>query len=518
MSDTARPKYIYKTEPLPHQRELLRRTWGLKAYGVFWEPGCGKSKPMIDNFCWLYESGRHADMLLVVAPNGVHRNWVSDEVPAHMPDRVRDRLRTLIWSSQKSTTQKYRRLMDDLIQHDGPIMLVVNYESTIVKRFKQFIARLHKKRKMFMVLDEAHRIKGNKTHVKLTLTALGQHAAYRRALTGTPLEKPEDVYAQVRFIDREFWARQGFRTPVEFRHRYQIYKKRSIVRPDRRPGRSGNRTIEFDQPVGVQNLAELAEYMKKITHRLTKESAGLNLPPKLYSRRYCTMTSEQRRVYTELKRKTIDEMLKKENRVTLQSGNALTVTQSMTKMLRLQQIACGYVACEAEQPVEMIEEGVNNRLDMAVEEILTPLPHQAIVWARFTPDIDQLMRALGERAVRYDGEVSEADRAINKLAFQQGDVQFFVGKIKAGGTGLTLVGAKTMLYYSNMFDMIPRVQSEDRFHRVGQTVPVNVIDLIAEDTIDEYIVESMQKKFDVAAEVNQDAFRAWICSSERMAA
>jgi SNF2 family DNA or RNA helicase len=457
-------------------------------------------------------------MLFVVAPNGVHRNWVSDEVPAHMPDRVRDRLRTLIWSSVKSRTKKFRRAMDELIKHTGPVMLVINYESCIVKRFKQFYARLQAKRKIFMVLDESHRIKGTGTHVKTALTAMGQYAKFRRILTGTPLEQPEDIYTQVRFLDRDFWVRKGYRTPTEYRNRYMVYRKRSITRKDSRPGRQGNRTIEFDQPVGVKNLAELGEYMKEISHRLTKETAGLNLPPKMYSRRYCQMTTEQKRVYTDLKRKTIDEMLDPSKRVRLQSGSQLKVTMAMTKMLRLQQIACGYVACERDQPIEMLEPGVNERLDVAVEEILRPLPHQAIVWARFTPDVDQLMRALGDRAVRYDGLVSEEDRAINKARFQAGDVQFFVGKIKAGGTGLTLIGAKTMLYYSNYFDLIPRVQSEDRFHRVGQTVPVNIIDLISENTVDEYIVEKLQKKFDIAAAVNQDAFRAWICSVGKEAA
>lgn len=496
-------KYEYKTQPLTHQRDLLIRTCLLTGYGVFWEPGCGKTWPMIVNFCWLYENERKADMLLVVAPNGVHRNWVSDEVPKHMPDRVRSKLKTLVWSAHKSKTKKFRRAMDDFVKHAGPVMLVVNYEATISKRYKQFYARLWKKRNVFMVLDESHRIKGTKTHVKMALTAMGRYAKYRRILTGTPLEQPEDIYTQIRFLDDGFWSRKGFRTPTEYRHRYMIYRMREIRRP-------GNRVHRFEQAVSVQNLSELNSYMREVSDRKTKESAGLNLPPKLYGKRYCEMTAEQNRVYTELKRKSIDDMALPQNRVALQSGNTLVIKQSMTKMLRLQQIACGYVACDRDEPEEMIEPGVNTRLNVAVEEILRPLPHQAIVWARFNQDVDQLMAALGNDAVRYDGQVPEEQRALNKLAFQAGDKKYFVGKIKAGGTGLTLIQAKTMLYYSNYFDLIPRVQSEDRIHRHGQTVSVNILDLVCEDTIDEYIIEKLQKKFDIAAEVNQDAFRQWI--------
>lgn len=494
-------KFQYKTQPLKHQKECLIKSATLVGYGLFWEPGCGKTFPMIANFCWLLEQEpRLVDTLLVVAPNGVQRNWITDEIPTHMPDRHASKIKTLIWKSTKLLTQKYRKQVEETLKHDGPIVVVVNYESVIRKKFKQFAARLLR-RKVFMVLDESHRIKSTNSHVKKTLIALGAYAKYRRILTGTPLEKPEDIYTQIRFIDPDFWGKKGFRTPTEFRLRYCIFRKGSTCKPDRRPGRTGMRVIEFATPVGAKNLDELQGYVSEVAHRLTKDDAGLDLPPKLYSKRYCELSPEQNRVYSELKNKY---------KTLLQSGDLLKAELPIVRLLRLQQVAAGYVAIESDQPVQMIEPGVNNRLAMCVEEILRPLPHQAIVWSRFNADIDQLMAALGSEAVRYDGQVKEEQRAVNKLRFQNGDAKYFVGKITSGGTGLTLIQAKTMVYYENYFSLIPRLQADDRFHRVGQTVPVNIIDIICENTVDEYIVDKLRAKFDIATQVTGDAERVWL--------
>lgn len=497
------PKYQYKTQPLKHQREGLIRACNLVGFGYLWAPGLGKTKPQLDNFSWLYEQGT-VDTLLVVAPNSVQRNWVTDEIPTHMPDRHVATCRMLIWKSTKLKTKKYKLQVEQLLKHNGPVVVAVNYESTITKKFKQFAARLMR-RKVFMVLDESHRIKSTGSHVKKALVAIGKYAQFRRILTGTPLEQPEDIYTQIRFLDDTFWARKGFKTPTEFRNHFCVFRKgtRNLMGP------RGPRVIEFQTPVGAKNLPELQGYVAEICHRLTEETAGVELPLLRFSKRYCQLSAEQARVYGELKAKH-----KKDgsagHQTILQSGDLLKAELPITRLLRLQQIAAGYVSCEAEQPTQLIEPGINRRLDMCVEEILRELPHQAIIWSRFKEDINQLCRALGNTCVRYDGSVKEEDRARNKLMFQNGDRQFFVGNIKAGGTGLTLIQAKTMVFYENYFDLIPRQQADKRFHRIGQDVPVHIIDIICEDTVDEYIVDKLRAKFDIARQVTGDAEKEWL--------
>lgn len=480
--------YRYKTKPFPHQGKAFRETANLAAYGLLWEQGVGKTKPLIDTISYLYEHGKIRGAV-IVAPNGVHRNWMTDEIPAHMPDSVRQHVKFLLWESKKVANKSFERDMKAIMRHDGLGIVLVCYEATIRPKAKSFLKKFLDSRPCAMILDESHKIKDPDSKVKTTTTALGGHAQYRRIATGTPIEKPFDIYSQLRFLDPQFWKKRGFDTYTAFKEHFGIFATRSF----------GGR--EFEQLVGHKNLPELASYLKDITWRLTKEEAGLDLPPKVYTRRYVEMTDEQWRVYNELKDKFA---------TTLASGDDLVAVPAMTRMLRLQQIVCGYVACEAEQPVQAINpNGKNPRMDVAVDDILLEYTGQTIVFSRFTKDIDDLCRRLGKSAVRYDGKVGDDDRALAKQRFQAGDVQHFVMS-NAGSTGLTLVGASMFMHYSNDFKLIDRLQREDRCHRIGQTKSVEYLDLVCENTLDEYIVGALVKKRDIVDMVTEDETRPWL--------
>jgi SNF2 family DNA or RNA helicase len=121
------------------------------------------------------------------------------------------------------------------------------------------------------------------------------------------------------------------------------------------------------------------------------------------------------------------------------------------------------------------------------------------------------MDLLGKDAVRYDGSVDEDQAERNKLAFQAGDAKWFVGTAAKGGPGLTLTQAKTMVYFSNSFKLIDRLQSEDRAHRAGMDEhPVNYIDIVANNTVDEQIVTNLRNKRDIASTIQGDEWKEWI--------
>lgn len=480
--------YSYKTKPFPHQRKAFAETANLAAYGLLWEQGVGKTKPLIDTISYLYQEGKIKGVI-VVAPNGVHRNWISDEIPTHMPKEVLDQVKYIVWESAKFDQKGVEKQRKALEKHDGLCIVLVCYEATIRPKFKTWAKRFLDKRPCIMILDESHKIKDPDSKVKTTCVALGGHAHYRRIATGTPLERPFDVYSQLRFLEPTFWKTQGFPTYEDFKQYFGVFVERSF----------GARSVQ--QLVAHKNLDELAEIVKRITWRLTKEDAGLNLPAKVYTKRYHEMTTDQWRCYNELKESF---------RTVLPSGDILEAPLAITRLLRLQQIVCGYVACEAEQPVQLIDPaGKNLRMDLCVDEVLDPITEQAIIFSRFTPDIDELMRRLGNRAVRYDGSVNQDDRAHAKLRFQKGDAQFFVMS-NAGSTGLTLVGASLFVNYANDFSLINRQQREDRCHRIGQTKSVTYLDLCCYGSVDEYIISSLIKKKDITVEVLLDDIRPWL--------
>jgi len=291
--------------------------------------------------------------------------------------------------------------------------------------------------------------------------------------------------------------------------------------------------------VTYRRLEQLSDILQKISTRVTKEEV-LDLPPKIYSKRYYEMTKAQREVYDKLKNEymaflntdavcpccagsgrieyedTVTDCFNCDGQGTAADG-MVTAELAIVRMLRLQQVLCGYVPIEkfdGNEDPELIQlPGGNPRLEL-FSEIVEDLPHSFIVFARFTTDIDLIMQRLadlGISAVRYDGRVSDDDRAAAKRAFQKdGTVSAFVANTAAAAEGLTLTVAKTVIYYSNYFSLHYRLQSEDRAHRIGQDQSVNYIDLECANTIDSHVIKTLRKKFDVAKTINRDNLKEWL--------
>lgn len=485
--------YPYKRKPLDHQREVLQQTCDTAVYGLLWEQGCAKTAPTIHNFDYLYRAGK-VDCLLIVAPPGVERNWLTDELEKDLPEDTLERARTFRWQSKRSATKWHQAEAKGVLNHNGPIICAMTYDGFMTEAGKKWVWKLLQKRKVFYVLDEAHHIKTPGAKRTKSVVASARYAHYRRILTGTPVAQgPFDVYSQIRFLDRDFWLRRGLGSFQAFKQYFGVWLTRDECMAQRGydPG--------FDKLIAYKNIPQLEKWLSEITDRKLKEDV-LDLPPKLFSKRYFEMTSDQQRIY---------EKLRDEYELEIDKGEVEEVELAIVRLLRMQQIACGYVAVDSEEPVRMIGNR-NPRLEL-LQEICADLPHQCTIWARFTKDIDQICSALGEEAVRYDGTISDDECAENQAAFKRGEKKFIVANPAKGKEGLTWHMAKTVIYYSNSFKLIDRLQSEDRAHRAGMDKnPVHYIDLVAHGTVDKHIVESLRSKYNIAAQITGDRLRDWI--------
>lgn len=479
--------YKYRTEPFSHQRRVFEETADLRAYGLFWEQGTGKTKAIIDTVAYLYEQGK-IDTLIVIAPNGVHRNWITDEIPVHMPKRHASSIAMGFWESKKAKTQRHSREMSRLLGNPGLTIATFNYDAMMTKLGVAMIGALLKRRAM-VVFDESHYIKTPGAKRTKRAISAAKKATYVRLLTGTPIaNSPFDAYSQLKCLDAEFWHEHGFKVFSAFKTHFGIFQT----------GYNGQQGREFKQCVAYRNLSQLKALMDPITDRVTKDDV-LDLPPKLYQRRFFEMTAAQLKVYREIKNDAIS---------LLASGDTVTAPLAITRLLRLQQVTCGYVPTDEGDEFETFD-GINPRLEL-LKTICEDLQNPAIIWARFRRDIDLIMEMLGKDAVRYDGKVSDDARAEAKTRFQNGDVKFFVGNPAAAATGLTLTAAKTVIYASNSFKLTDRLQSEDRAHRIGQDNAVNYIDLIAPGTVDEHIVKALRNKINIASELTGDTLKEWV--------
>lgn len=491
--------YEFGTAPYAHQRESFLATRDKDAYAILWEQGTGKTKVAIDTACYLYEN-REIDGLLVVAPNGVQQNWVMREVPTHVPARLNKSLRCHAYSTQASTRTWHKDACERVVRHKGLAVLALSYSSFTTKRGSALASRFLKKRRCMMVVDESHHIKTIGFRCKRTryVLAAAKLAPYRRIMSGTQADSPFDMYAPMQALYPDFWKERGFASYTAFKTHFGIWET----------GYNPAAGKEFKMLVSYRNLDQLRDTIMEVSDRVTKD-AVLDLPPKVYTYRYVEMAPGQAKLY---------ETLRDEFRVQLDSGVEIEAPLAMVRLLRLQQVLCGYVPTDDDgEPERFMRDEDNPRL-RALLDLCEDVSGKVIIWARFRADIDLLVTALGYagyKVVRYDGSVGEEDRQeairhFQSISIEDGGPQFFVGNPEAGGEGITLHAASTVIYYSNSFKLRQRLQSEDRAHRIGQEKHVTYVDLVTQGTVDEHVVDCLRRKFDIASQINGDTLREWL--------
>ena len=261
----------------------------------------------------------------------------------------------------------------------------------------------------------------------------------------------------------------------------------------------GGRSVNI--VVGYRNLGELSEKLKPFSYRVLKDDC-LDLPKKTFMKRIIQLTTEQKRVYDQIKQMALAEL----------NGKMTTTMNVITQLMRMQQITCGHFKADDGTTQEI----KNNRI-IELMDVVEEIQGKVVIWAHWRNDIETIVKHLKEEygdnsVVTYYGDTTTEERqnAIREMQDTNSSVRFLVGTPQTGGYGITLTGASTMIYYSNGYDLEKRQQSEARIDRIGQEKPMTYIDIIAEDTVDEKIVKSLKKKVNIATQVMGEELKAWI--------
>ena len=478
-------QFNYKTQPYEHQVEALTVSHDKDEYALFMEMGCGKSKVIIDNIAHLYGQGKIYNAL-IVAPKGVYNNWVSKEIPTHLPDSIQ--VDVVKW--QSNHTKAFQKELKTVLTIDHNLkVLVMNIEALSTKKGVQFANMFIQQNKTIFVIDESTTIKNPDAKRTANCVRLGKYAYYRRILTGSPVTKsPLDLYSQCMFLNP---ALLGFSSFYSFRARYADLVEK----------RGQGRTYKF--VTGYKNMEELNELLTKFSHRVLKKDC-LDLPEKIYLKRNIEMTKEQEKAYKELQRFAV---------TFLNNSKTVTINHVITQIIRLHQISCGFTVTDDGVTTEI----PSQRL-LELSSILEETDGKVIIWANYRYDIQRiekmLKEAYGENSVGtyYGGvEQAERERVIDEFQNPDSPLRFFVSNTQTGGYGITLTAASTVVYYSNNYDLEKRLQSEDRAHRIGQTNKVTYIDIVCEKTVDEKIVKALRKKQSIANLVlGEETFSDWL--------
>ena len=475
--------YKFKTKPYEHQLTALEKSWDKTEYGYFMEMGTGKSKVLVDNMAMLYDKGK-INGAVIVAPKGVYRNWYSQEIPNHLASHIQPTM--VLWTALTSKTKdkEYQSLFET--GHDLHI-LIMNVEALSTKKGLEFATKFMSCHKTMIAIDESTTIKNPSAKRTKAILKLGKEATYRRILTGSPVTKsPLDLFTQCGFLNSYLLGYDSF---YAFRNRYANMIDRNF----------GGRRVQL---IGsYKRLDELAEKLKVFSYRVLKEDC-LDLPEKVYIRREVDLTEEQSKAYSSMKSAAL----------ALLDGKMATAPHVLTQMMRLHQITCGHLKNDDGTTTEI----KSNRMTELMN-LLDEVEGKVIIWGNYIYDIENLVKAVGKEygedsVVQYYGATSSDDRAKAIKKFQDPDskVRFFIGNPQTAGYGITLTEAGTVVYFSNGYDLEKRLQSEDRAHRIGQTKSVTYVDFIAPKTVDEKIVKALRSKMNIANEIMDEDWRAWI--------
>jgi SNF2 family DNA or RNA helicase len=478
--------YKFKTKPYAHQITALEKSWNKAHFAYFMEMGTGKSKVLIDNIAMLYDKGK-INGALIVAPKGVYQNWFDIEIPNHMPTHIEKKM--VLWKASFMKDNKIVSKEVDALFETGTDLhiLVMNVEALSTKNGVTFANKFLSCHETLMAIDESTTIKNPDAIRTRSIVQLGKSAKYRRILTGSPVTKsPLDLYKQCEFLNEGLLDYTSY---YAFKTRYSVLRTANF----------GGRSVQI--VVGYKNLDELSQRIEQFSYRVLKEDC-LDLPSYSFTKRIIQLSKEQKKIYDSMKQLALAQL----------DGKLMTTATALVQLMRLHQITCGHFKSD-DGTVQKIK---NERLD-ALMDILSEVENKAVIWAHYKHDIEMIVEAIKKEYgpdsyVTYYGDTPSEIRQNNIKLFQDENskVRFLIGTPQTGGYGITLTAGNVMIYYSNGYDLEKRTQSEARINRAGQKRKMTYIDIIAEDTVDEKIVDALRKKVDIASKVMGEELKEWI--------
>lgn len=459
-----RPPWVPRMVNKWYQDEFLAKAEGIKSFALYADMGVGKTKMAIDRAVQLW-SGGEIDAVLVIAINGVHKQWEEEGLANHLQEDV-----PLVSWSWKDGQQP-----DSIITSakGKMVWLTINFEGLATPAGRGLVRRfLNIHRPVHCIIDESHKVKNPQAGRWKQCREIRERCPYTILLSGTPIARDlVDYWAQYLLLDEDII---GMKYKVTFKSQFCI--------ESRYKGGFGKSIV------GHKNEEKLFALTEPFTYRITKKEALPELGdkgPDCYESIYFEMKPKQRRIFEQMKTQFFAE---------LDDGKYQTAANTAVMLGRLQQITCGHIPAEDGTMMNL----QNPRLETLLRVLKDVSERKAIVWCRYTYDIETIMEALGEEAVALYGKTTNKGKARAKATFldPDSDVRFLVSNPAAAGTGTDGLQTvtSTAIYYSNSFKAVERWQSEDRIHRIGMIAPPTYVDLICRDGVDKRVLKNLKDK------------------------
>lgn len=440
------------------QWQAIERMFGQPAHALFADIGSGKTIMLLGEAMAAWQAGL-IDGALIVSWNGVHRDWLTDQL--HRVTRV---------PCDVSWTPDWP--VHPLARGNGPVFYAMHREAMTVKRYRVAAKQFLKSGRMAFIWDESQDIRTPRAKRTRIARMLAPLAVYRRIASGFPDPSGmHNLYSQYTFLSPDIL---GLKTFGAFKAEYVELKA----------GFQGHPVI-----AGYKNQDRFAERVRPYTTHVEQDRRG-RAPAKTVVR-HVELTREQRKHWDDLKR---------EFTTLLKSGERLDVPLAITRLIRLQQLTCGWFPLE-DGSYEYIPE---NRT-RALLETLEECRGKVVIWSRFVHCIPRLAQRIGKQAVYVYGAVKQANRDSLLKRFRDDDkVRVLIAQPETVGTGRNeMVVADKDIFWSNDFKALTRRQAEGRLDRDGQCNVVTHIDIVARDSYDEKILNTLRNRRDISEELRK---------------
>lgn len=449
-SDT--PPAGLQAELRGYQREGLRWLNALADAGVGGvladDMGLGKTLQLLAHLASLKSSGALDCPALIVAPTSLVPNWYS-EARRFTPD-----LRVLVLQGPQRN--------EAFAQIDAHDIVLTSYAL-----LPRDVEALREHRFAVVVLDEAQQVKNPRTQARRAVTALD--APRRVCVSGTPLENHLG----------ELWSQLDLAVPgllgdeAAFRRHYRV-------------------------PIEKQRDLECQERLNRriapFILRRTKTEVASELPPKTEITRRVALEGGQRELYENL-RLSLAEALRE---TIAEQGFEHSGIMVLDALLKLRQVCCDPRLVKLDA-ARQVTESAKFELLMDMLPALVAEGRRMLVFSQFTEMLQLIAKELDHRGLPYVMLTGDTrDRAEPVRRFQEGEVPVFLLSLKAGGVGLNLTAADTVIHYDPWWNPAAEAQASDRAHRIGQDKPVFVYRLITSGTVEERIEAMKARKAELA--------------------
>lgn len=446
-----------KAELRPYQLQGLNWLQTLRELGTGGilgdDMGLGKTLQSLAHLLLEKQAGRLDRPALVVMPTSLIPNWL-DEAARFAPD-----LRVLALQGPAR-----RQLFSTLADHD---LLLTTYAL-----LPRDIDVLREQPFHVLILDEAQNIKNPSSKAGHALRKL--NARQRLCLSGTPMENHlGELWSLFDFLmpgwlgDAKHFARE-YRTPIE---------------------KHGD----------LQRLTHLKSRIKPFLLRRHKEDVARELPAKNEITHWVELSDAQRDLY-ETVRLAMDSKVRDEID---RKGLARSQIVILEALLKLRQVCCD-LRLVKNQTATYARSSSSGKLDSLLQMLSGMIGEgrRVLLFSQFTSMLTLIEEALDKRGIRYVTLTgSTHDRRAPVERFQAGEVPLFLISLKAGGTGLNLTAADTVIHYDPWWNPAVENQATDRAYRIGQDKPVFVYRLITRGTVEERIQQLQRRKAELAAGV-----------------